>query len=245
MEVGLTGGETNSQLPFENTTTATAPLAPTKVVAALDATKVTVTWQSAPDATTFAVLRSTQKGTGYQTLVGAALIPKEQTSFDDTTVEAEKTYYYVVTATNPSGTSPYSAEVTAIGPTTPTPAATKAPSAPTGVKATATGTQITVQWQSAGDATTFAIMRGEQAGAEKPLDGANQIPKDKTSYTDAKVEPGKSYFYVMTATNSVGTSPNSEEKSATVPAAGTDAAPAPSTPPPTQPVAPAPAKPKN
>jgi len=87
------------------------------------------------------------------------------------------------------------------------------PSAPTGLKATAGAKQITLTWTASSGATSYNVYRGTAAGAE----GATPIVAgiSTTSYTNTSLLNGKAYFYKVAAVNTAGTSPLSNEVTAT------------------------------
>jgi hypothetical protein len=111
MKSSLTGNYGATLAPWDieaighvYTETATAPDAPTGVVATAVATnRVRITWSAVSGATGYSVQRSEAGGSYVQiaTLTG--------TSYDDTTVQAGRAYLYRVVATTASGSSPPSA----------------------------------------------------------------------------------------------------------------------------------------
>jgi len=84
--------------------------------AAVGPTLVNVTWDPVPGATAYVVSRSTTSGGPYTEV---ANLP--DTSFDDGAVLDNTTYFYVVRADTPAGTSTDSAETTATTPAAPDP----------------------------------------------------------------------------------------------------------------------------
>ena len=94
------------------------------------------------------------------------------------------------------------------------------PSAPTGLTATGGNHVVTLSWQpSVGSVPiTYNVFRGSAAGGESSAPIATGITG--TSFSDTGVTNGSTYFYVVDALNSLGTSGGSNEASAT-PAAPT------------------------
>jgi len=94
------------------------------------------------------------------------------------------------------------------------------PSAPTGLAASGGNHVVTLSWQpSVGSVPiTYNLFRGLAAGAESATPIATGITG--TSFSDTGVTNGTTYFYVIDAVNSLGTSGGSNEVSAT-PAAPT------------------------
>jgi fibronectin type 3 domain-containing protein len=144
---------------------------------------------------------------GTETLL--ASVGATTTSYTDTGIAPGTTDYYEVTAVNGVGESARSNEKSA------TVAAT-VPGAP--VLSVTTGTSsVALSWTvpaTGGSAITgYNVYRGTAAGTETLLAsvGATTI-----SYTDTATTPGTTYYYEVTATNSVGESIRSNEKAATV-----------------------------
>jgi hypothetical protein len=85
-----------------------------------------------------------------------------------------------------------------------------APSAPTGLAATPGNAQVTLNWNASSSATTYYVKRSTTAGTETQI-----ATPTSTSYTDTGLTNGTKYFYVVSAYNSYGQSPNSAEVSVT------------------------------
>ncbi|MGA8408084.1 MAG: glycoside hydrolase family 44 protein [Candidatus Acidiferrales bacterium] len=86
-----------------------------------------------------------------------------------------------------------------------------APSAPTGLAATAGNSQITLTWSADSGATGYYVKRSTTTGGPY-----TQIAtQSSTSYADTGLTNGTKYFYVVAAYNSAGSSANSTEVNAT------------------------------
>jgi len=181
--------------------TVTAPSAPTGLTATGGNAQVALSWTAASGATSYTVKRGTTSGT-YGTTVASGVTG---TSYTDTTVTNGTTYYYVVTATNSAGTSGNSSQASA----TPN---VSVPSAPTGLTANGGNAQVALSWTAASGATSYTVKRGTTSGTYGTTVASGVTG---TSYTDTTVTNGTTYYYVVTATNSAGTSGNSTEASAT------------------------------
>jgi alpha-amylase len=97
--------------------------------------------------------------------------------------------------------------------TTPT-----APDAPVGVTATATSSSaITIAWSASSGATSYTVKRGTAAGG--PYSTTVGTGLTGLSVGDSGLTASTPYYYVVTATNSAGTSGNSNEATATTQAA--------------------------
>ena len=177
----------------------TPPATPKVTATALDG-QVELTWTASAGATSYAVARSVKQGTGYASV--ATL--NEATSFNDVNLPSGTTYYYVVTASNGSCSSPDSVEVFAAPTCAP-------PAAPTNVAATANNGSVALTWTTPAGTVSFRILRSESAGTGYTLVGTSGI----ASYTDAGVVNGTTYYYVVVASNGSCSSANSAWVSAT------------------------------
>ena len=175
------------------------PVAPIGLAATPGNNSVSLNWNASANASGYNVKRSTTSGSGFVT-VGTTSSPV--TNYTDG-ILGGPTYYYVVSAVNAAGESADSAEVSA----TPTLAA---PAAPTGLSATAGEGQVALIWSSAVAATGYNVKRSTTSGAEVTITSVSG-----TSYTDVNVANGTTYFYKVSATNSVGEGADSSEASAT------------------------------
>ncbi|HSQ56596.1 MAG TPA: glycoside hydrolase family 44 protein, partial [Gemmata sp.] len=91
------------------------------------------------------------------------------------------------------------------------PAASSAPAAPTGLKATAGDSRVTLSWNSATGATSYNVYRGTASGGETLL----QSGITSTGYLDTAVTNGTTYYYRVSAVNDAGEGALSSEVSAT------------------------------
>jgi hypothetical protein len=94
------------------------------------------------------------------------------------------------------------------------------PAAPTGLTATPGNNQITLNWTGAAGAASYNVKRATVSGGPYTTIDAGVAT---TSYPDLSVTNGVTYYYVVSAVNAHGESPDSAEASATV-AAGSGAA---------------------
>lgn len=81
------------------------------------------------------------------------------------------------------------------------------PSIPTGVLATAGNARVTLTWNPSLQATSYRVKRAlSNAG---PFTTIATVNAPTTQYVDLTVQNGMGYYYLITAVNSVGESPNS------------------------------------
>src|SRR5207244_4649764 len=90
------------------------------------------------------------------------------------------------------------------------------PTAPQNLQATGGNTQVSLSWQAPSSnggspITNYKIYRSSSSGTEGFLTTVGNV----TSYTDSGLASGHTYFYKITAVNGIGTSPQSNEASAT------------------------------
>ena len=191
----------------------TAPSAPQNLQASAGNGYVLLSWQ-APSSnggasiTNYKIYRGTSSGgESYLAEVSGTTL-----SYNDTSVTNGQTYYYYVTAVNSAGESQPSNEVSA----TPQ-SSVSAPSAPQNLQATAGNGYVLLNWQAPSNnggasITEYKIYRGTSSGSESYL---AEVSGSTTSYNDTSVTNGNTYYYYVTAVNSAGESPASNEVSAT------------------------------
>src|SRR5207247_3861375 len=129
----------------------------------------------------------------------------------DDTVPNGRTSYRQATATTAAGGGPPSTEASA----PPNPPATP-PDAPQGLTATAGDGTVDLAWSAPGSdggspITNYKIYRGGSSNGETLLDTIGDV----LSYTDTSVTNGNTYYYKVSAVNSVNEGPLSNEASAT------------------------------
>ena len=89
-------------------------------------------------------------------------------------------------------------------------ATASAPPAPTGLEATAGNAQVALTWTASSGATGYNVKRSEASGIGYVTIGS----PTGASYTDTTAANGTTYYYVVSATNSVGESADSSEVNA-------------------------------
>jgi hypothetical protein len=85
------------------------------------------------------------------------------------------------------------------------------PSVPSGLSATAGGTQVVLNWSTSAGVTSYNVKRSSTNGGPY----ITIASPTTTSYTNTGLAIGGTYYYVVSAVNAEGESPNSSEVSAT------------------------------
>jgi len=179
----------------------TPPATPTGLSATGGNAQVSLSWNASVGATSYHLKRSTSSGSETQ------ISAPTSTSYTDTGLTNGTKYYYVVVAANSGGDSSNSAEVFA----TPTAPSTP-PAAPAGLSATGGNAQVGLSWNASTGATSYDVKRSTTSGG--PYSTAVASPT-ATSYIDTSVTNGSTYYYVVSAVNTVGQSANSAQASTT------------------------------
>jgi hypothetical protein len=92
-----------------------------------------------------------------------------------------------------------------------TPATASVPSGPGNLTATTGSGTVTLHWAaSSGSPTSYSIYRGTMSGGEATTP-AGTVNGTTTTFTDTGLTNSSTYFYVVTANNAVGGSPDSNE----------------------------------
>ncbi len=174
---------------------------PTGLTATAGDSTVTLAWTASSGATGYNVKRGTTHGGPY-TKVASPTSP----GYNDSALTDGTTYYYVISSLNTAGESANSAEVSATpkGPSAP-------PSAPAPLVATAGDSVVTLTWGSSTGATSYNVKRSTTNGGPYTQIAVATAP----AYTDTALTDGTTYYYVVSAVNSAGESPNSAQASAT------------------------------
>ena len=200
--VNSTGESANSsEASAKPTAPAQAPAAPAGLMATAGNAQVSLSWTTSTGATSYHVKRATTTGGPYTQISSPTT-----TNFTDTGLTNGTTYFYVVSAVNSTGESANSTQASAapVAPTQP-------PAAPAGLQATAGNAQVALSWTASATATSYNVKRGTTTGGPYTTISSPAT----TAFTDTGLTNGTTYFYVVSALNSVGESANSEQASAT------------------------------
>jgi len=191
----------NSDYSNEVTVTVAIPSAPSGLSAAVISTsRIDLTWtDNSNNETGFKIERRTAN-TSY-TEIGT--VNANVTSFSNTGLSSNTTYYYRVRAVNPVGNSGYSNEVITH---------TSVPAAPSNLQAAVvSNTRIDLTWaDNSNNETGFRIERRTgSTWSQVASVGANA-----TSYSDTGLTANTTYYYRVRAYNAAGNSPYTAEASA-------------------------------
>ncbi len=87
------------------------------------------------------------------------------------------------------------------------------PTAPTGLTAKVGNDAVVLSWNATGGATSYTVKRGSVKSG--PFTTVSTVAGAKTTFTNTGLTDGSTYYYVVTGSNSAGSSPNSAVVSAT------------------------------
>jgi chitodextrinase len=204
-EAGATFTDSGTTQCHGVATDTTPPTPPTNLTASATApSQVSLAWTAATDNQGIAAYRVFRDGSLLTTVTG--------TGYVDGSVAPSSTHSYYVVAVDAGGNvSPASNTVTAT-----TPADTSAPSAPTGLTATAAnGYLVNLAWTASTDDVGIA-------GYDVWRNGAYLASTTGTTYADASVDASTAYTYTLVARDLAGNpSVASAPASVTTPAAPT------------------------
>jgi len=159
---------------------------------------VSLTWDSATGASSYNLYRGTSPGGEGGTPIATGLAAGDGAYYLDGNVSYATTYYYTICGVNDAGNGPSSSEVAVTVPIEPVPL-------PTTLTAWRGSTQVTLDWNAEGGVTGYNLKRSATCGGPYTTIASNV---SGTSYSDPTTS---NYYYVVTALDSSGESPNSNE----------------------------------
>jgi autotransporter-associated beta strand protein len=180
-----------------------APAAPTGLaVTSVGHQSVTLNWSASSGANYYTVYRSTLVDTlgGASNTLSTTVLnnTNTDTSYTDTSPTDGSIYSYSVTATSAGGAS--AGSTAAVGVPLPAPPA----SAPGSLTGDFVSANIVLHWSAVPGAVGYIIRRATNSGG--PYTYVQNITE--TTYTDAGLNVGTTYYYQVTAVNAAGVSPN-------------------------------------
>ena len=169
-----------------------SPSAPVGISATAADSEVMLAWNAVSNATTYNVYWAVTSGVTKQTGTRISSVSSPHTV---SALTNGTSYYYVVTAQNAQGEGPESSEVSA----TPQVAA---PGQVTGVNATPLGGGLQVSWNALGNASTYNLYWSTSPGVT-PLNGT-AVQGVTSPYVLSSLQPGTTYYVVVSAENAGG-----------------------------------------
>lgn len=199
-------GATTVSAPVTITTSAPSSElpAPTGLAAAAGDAQVSLTWQASAGAASYNVRRATTSGGPYTTVVSGV----STTGYTNPGLTNGTTYYYVVTATGSNGVQSGPSNQASATPQ----GSPAAPPPPGNLLATGGNGQVALSWSASSGAASYDVKRATVSGGPYAL-VANGVTT--TSFTNAGLTNGTTYYFVVSARNSSGESANSSQVSAT------------------------------
>ncbi|MCW2804801.1 MAG: hypothetical protein JWN06_3018 [Propionibacteriaceae bacterium] len=193
----------------------TAPAAPADVTTSVDGSSVTVNWSASTDDTAVTGYALHRGSSADFTVSDSNRVKEGVTGLTVTDADlAVGTYYYKVVALdaagNASSASPSaSAEVSD----------TTAPTAPSGLTATASGQTVTLKWTASTDAvgvTKYTVYRGASVGFTPDASSKVADVTSGVTYTDSNVAAGDQYYKVVASDAASNASAASDAAKVTV-----------------------------
>jgi uncharacterized protein (DUF1800 family)/fibronectin type 3 domain-containing protein len=169
------------------------------VAAAPGNARVTLTWNAVAGATSYKIYRS-ENGVFDGPAVGST----SGTTWKNYELTNGTTYYYQVAGANMGGIGPRSTPVSA------TPIAP--PLAPADLAAVAGDRLVTLSWSPSAEAASYNVYRATSSNRQGSTPIAQGI--SGPPFVDSSVVNGPTYYYKVTALNAGGSSPRSNEASA-------------------------------
>jgi len=191
-------GESNQSLSVSATTFTNLPAAPTGLYASADSSSsISLSWDTVPSATGYYVYKSSSAtGTFYKATTSLIYT----TYYTDSSLSANTTYYYKVSAYNSFGEGPQSYSY--VSATTDN---ISVPNPPSSITATAqSSSSIYISWYSVSNATGYYVYRSSSATGTYSKITSSYVYN--TYYTDTLLSANTTYYYKVSSYNSSGES---------------------------------------
>jgi predicted phage tail protein len=186
-----------AESPYATAIYGSAPSAPTNLSATvLTSSSVRLNWtDTANNESGFNVERCLGAGcTNFAPLLGT--LAANTRVFTDNTVSVGQTYVYRVSAVNAVGPSAFVTVATTVG----------VPAAPTSLALTVINRQVRLNWtDNSNNEAGFTIQRATNAAFTTGL-ATNTVGANVTTFLTPNLTRGVTYFFRVTATNSLGAS---------------------------------------
>lgn len=200
------GGDGNDIVLLDNRSVANGtPAAPVNILGiALSSSQIKINWDASPVSEyvkSYTIKRADNISGPYQTIASNL----KTIEYTDKNLTANTPYYYKISATNFMG------EGTESAPQTFSTLPLTTPHIPTGIKTSTGFNQISLNWKSAYEATSYDVKRSTTSGGSYTTI-ANVTD---TTYNDITATNGTTYYYVISSRNALYESGNSIEVSAT------------------------------
>ena len=181
-----------------------APGMPTGLSATGGTAQVALSWAPVNGASRYTVYYSTSS---ISDLTAATPVNATGTSATVTGLTNATEYFFKVTASNTGGESPASTQASAV----------TAPGAPTGLSATGGNTHVTLNWAEVNGASRYTVYYSTSSISDLSARGVSSVSFNATTTTTtvAGLTNATQYFFKVTASNTGGESPASNEASAT------------------------------
>jgi fibronectin type 3 domain-containing protein len=164
------------------------------VGATVSATAINLTWNPVFSATSYLLEVTSNSGTTWTTAASQA-----GTSFSATSLTADTSYEYRVSAINATGPSLTSTVVTQS-------TLLAAPASFTATASTTVDTEVDLAWTAVIDATAYLVERSENQALWTTLTQSPVLAGTDHAFADTTASPGTTYFYRISAIGTAGTS---------------------------------------
>lgn len=171
-----------------------AATAPSNVsISAVNSGRINLSWTEAPAALSYEIKRSTSVNGPFMTLETVW----NKATFSDSGLVANTTYYYVLRSSNFTGNSMDSVVVSAQT------HQLSVPIAPTGLLAISGNLSAELRWNNTDEATGYTVKRA--LAADGPYTSLGNVTT--LTYSDKQITAGTTYYYLLSAYNTMGNGP--------------------------------------